>query len=155
MVALEIDATDLDYHPGLLFSRHFSVLGSCLATPLAHLFRSLSHHILLFIINIVIFIYNHAWQPHWHTCSGSCELSLKIVKNVKNISFHNQRRRPLGLLLSSQLMPDSVWQRCSTWSSLSRFLSWFFFFAFGVYCPYSSGFILLPLIWFDYYTCWI
>ena len=127
-MALEIDATDLDYHPGLLFSRHFSVLGSCLATPLAHLFRFL-------------------W---W-----SCELNLKKLKNVKNIFLHNQRRRPLGLLLFSQLTPDSVWQRWSTWSSLSRFHSWFGFFAFGVYCPYSSGFVLLPLIWFDCYTCWM
>ena len=37
----QIDATDLDYHPGLLFLRHFFVLGSCLAIPLAHLFRFL------------------------------------------------------------------------------------------------------------------
>ena len=103
----------------------------------------------------IFLCWGHAWQPHWHTCSGSCELNLKKVNNVKNISFHNWSRRPLGLLLSSQLMPDSVWQRWSTWSSLSRFHSWFFFFAFGVYCLYSSGFILLPLIWFDYNTCWM
>ena len=128
MTALEIDETDVDYHPGLLFSRHFSVLGSCLAIPLAHLFRFL-------------------WWP--------CELNLKLLKNVKNISFHNQIRRPLGLLLFSQLTLDSVWQLWPTWSSLSRFHSWFFFFAFGVYCPYSSSFILLPLIWFEYITCWM
>ena len=100
----------------------------------------------------IFLCWGHAWQPHRHTCSGSCELNLKIVKNI---SLHNQRRPPLGLLLFLQLTPDSVWQRWSTWSSLSRFHSWFVFFAFGVYCPYSSGFILLPLIWFDYYTCWM